>query len=85
VLGTVPDVCKANRNCNTSEISISIFMSVTLTYSHSYLMLDPRQINAINSFHFSTQLPKARAFRWLSCLTSKRGGSSWAQVWAIKL
>ena len=28
-----------NRNCNTSEIFISIFMSVTLTYSRSYLML----------------------------------------------
>ena len=24
-----------------------------------------------NSFHFSTQVPKARAFRWLSCLTCK--------------
>ena len=27
------DICTTNRNCNASEISISIFMSVALTYS----------------------------------------------------
>ena len=35
----IGDICTTNRNCNTSQISISIFMSVTLTYSRSYLML----------------------------------------------
>jgi hypothetical protein len=33
------DICTTDRNCNTSEISISIFMSVTLTYSRSCLSL----------------------------------------------
>jgi len=36
------DICTTNRNWNPSEISIWIFMSVTLTYSRSYSMLDPR-------------------------------------------
>jgi hypothetical protein len=41
--------------------------------------------NGIISFYVSTLLPKARGFRCLNYLTSKWGGSSWAQVWVIKL
>src|SRR6201997_861459 len=31
------DICTTNRNCNACELFISIFMSVTLTYSGSLL------------------------------------------------
>ena len=41
IRGTL-DICATDRNYNMSEMFISIFMSVTLTHSRSYLMLDPR-------------------------------------------
>ena len=40
------DICTTNRNCNTSEISISIFMSVTLTYSRSYAVVVQPPLNS---------------------------------------
>jgi hypothetical protein len=51
VLGTVPDVCKTDRNCNTSEIYILISTSVTLTYSSLLLLHGGRRRQVQNHGH----------------------------------
>jgi hypothetical protein len=55
-----PDICMTNRNCNTSEISILIFMSGTLTYSRSYLMLIRDCNYEMNESHPSPRASKRR-------------------------
>jgi hypothetical protein len=40
-------ICTTNRNCNMSEISILIFMSVTLTYSRRYAVVVRPPLNSV--------------------------------------
>ena len=45
-------ICMTNVNCNTSEISISIFMSVMITYLRSYFRLAAVSPNSDQVFDY---------------------------------